>query len=62
MAMEPIRLTTEQRVELDGLEEQIVWIEAEIAKAEECGFDVAALKADGEKLKRQREAIYRVYG
>ena len=57
-----IRLTPEDRVRIEGLDAHLVALEREIKKAEECEFDVVQMKADVEKLKRQREAILRVYG
>lgn len=57
----PTKLTPEDRVRFEKLDVWIVWLESEIKKAEECEFDVADMKKDVEKIKRQREAVLRVY-
>lgn len=62
MALPEIKLTPEARAKLETLEADIVAMEREIKKAEECEIDVAELRADFEKAKRQRVALLRVYG
>ena len=62
MPIPEIRLTPEDRKRLEDLEADIVALERELRKAEECELDVAELRADFDKAKRQREAILRVYG
>lgn len=62
MAIPEIRLTPEDRKRLEELQADIVALERELRKAEECELDVAQLRADFDKAKRQREAILRIYG
>ena len=57
-----LRLTPENKVRIEGLDVHIVALEREIKKAEKCEFDVAEMKADVEKLKRQRLKILEIYG
>ncbi len=57
-----LRLTPEDKARIVALEAHLVSLDREIKKAEECEFDVADMKADVEKLKRQRDAILRIYG
>lgn len=57
-----LRLTPEDKAFIEALDAHLAAVERELKKAEECEFDVANMKADIEKLKRQREAILRVYG
>ena len=57
-----LRLTPEDKATIEALDANLVAAEREIKKAEECEFDVAEHRATYEKLKRQREAILRVYG
>ena len=62
MAIPEIKLKPDDRARLEALEADIVALERELKKAEECEFDVAQLRADFDKAKRQREAMLRVYG
>ena len=62
MAIEPIRLTPEDQKALEGLADDIAALEAEIARAERAGLDVAKLKEDLAKAKALREGILREYG
>jgi len=57
-----LRLTPEDKSTIEALDAHLAALDREIKKAEECEFDVADMKADVEKLTRQREAILRVYG
>ena len=56
-----IKLTPEDAAIIRAMDAHLAAAEREIKKAEECEFDVADLRADYEKIKRQREAILRVY-
>ena len=57
-----LRLTPEDKAIIEAMDAHLAAAERELKKAEECEFDVAQLRADYEKLKRQREKILRVYG
>lgn len=57
-----LKLTPEDKARMVALEAHLVAADRELKKAEECEFDVTDMKADVEKLKRQREAILRIYG
>jgi len=57
-----LKLTPEDKATIEAMDAHLVAAERELKKAEECEFDVAQLRADVDKLKRQREAILRVYG
>lgn len=61
MAIEPIKLTAEDRRTLEQLGPDIEALEAELAKAERAGIDVAKLKDDLAKAKTLREGILREY-
>jgi len=61
MAIEPIKLTIEDQRTLEDLGPDIAILEAEIAKAERAGLDVATLKDDLAKAKTLREGILREY-
>ena len=62
MAREKIMLTDEQRVKLDGLHEDIEWLQEEIRRAEYVGLDIADLKARFEKMKTVRVRMLEEYG
>jgi hypothetical protein len=62
MAIEPIRLTPEDRRTLEDLGPDIEALEAEIAKAERAGLDVTKLRADLKNAKALREGVLREYG
>jgi len=61
MAIEPIRLTPEDRRTLEELAPDIKVLESEIARAERAGIDVAKLKDDLAKAKSLHEGILREY-
>jgi len=62
MAIEPIRLSPEDRRALEELGPDIEALEAEIDRAERAGLDVAKLREDLDKAKTLREGILREYG
>jgi len=62
MAMEPIKLSPQDRRLLEGLKGDIEVLDNEIAKAERAGIDVTQLKNDLAKAKTLREGILREYG
>ena len=62
MAIEPIRLTPEDRRTLERLQPDIKALEVEIARAERAGLDVTGLKADLAKAKALLEGVLREYG
>lgn len=62
MAIEPIRLSPEDRRTLEALGPDIETLEAEIAKAERAGLDVTRLRDDLNKAKSLREGVLREYG
>jgi hypothetical protein len=62
MAIEPIKLSPEDRQTLESLGPDIEAIEKEIVKAERAGLDVTKLKADLDKAKSLREGVLREYG
>ena len=57
-----LRLTPEDKTRIEALDAHLVALDREIKKAEYCEFDVADMKADAAKLKRQREKILETYG
>lgn len=59
---EKIQLTREQQIQLESLDEQIDWIESEIARAQIVGIDVTELKASFEEARRVRQALLNEYG
>jgi len=61
MAIDPIRLTTEDRQTLENLKPDIEALEAEIARAERAGIDVTKPKNDLVKAKALLEGILREY-
>lgn len=61
MAIEPIKLTTEDQRTLEQLKPDIGALEAEIAKAERAGLDVTTAKSDLAKAKALLEGILREY-
>ena len=61
MAIEPIKLTVEDRRTLEDLKPDIAILEAELAKAERAGLDVATIKSDLAKAKTLLEGILREY-
>jgi len=61
MAIEPIRLSPEDRRTLEELGPDIEVLEKEIARAERAGLDVTKLKDDLAKSKTLREGILREY-
>lgn len=62
MAMEPIKLSPQDRRLLEGLKGDLEVLDNEIAKAERAGIDVTQLKNDLAKAKTLREGILREYG
>lgn len=62
MAIEPIKLTSEDQRTLEQLRPDIATLEAEIAKAERAGLDVTGLKSDLAKAKSLLEGVLREYG
>jgi len=62
MAIEPIRLSPEDRRALEELGPDIEALEAEIDRAERAGLDVTKLREDLDKAKTLREGILREYG
>lgn len=62
MAIEPIKLSPEDRRTLEELGPDIEALEAEIARAERAGIDVIKLKDDLNKAKVLRAGILREYG
>lgn len=61
MAIEPIKLSPEDRRILEDLGPDIEALEAEIARAERAGLDVAKLKDDLSKAKALLKGILREY-
>jgi len=61
MAIEPIKLSPEDRRTLEELGPDIEALEREIARAERAGLDVTTLRADLDKAKTLREGILREY-
>lgn len=61
MAIEPIKLTSEDQRTLEHLQPDIVALEAEIARAERAGLDVTKLKDDLAKAKTLLEGVLREY-
>lgn len=61
MAIEPIKLSSEDQRTLEKLKPDIEVLEAEIARAERAGLDVTALKADLAKAKTLLEGVLREY-
>jgi len=61
MAIEPIKLTAEDRRTLEQLGPDIEALEREIARAERAGLDVTTIKDDLAKAKALREGILREY-
>jgi len=61
MAIEPIKLTTEDRRTLEQLGPDIEALERELARAERAGLDVTRLKDDLAKAKTLREGVLREY-
>ena len=56
-----LKLTPENRARIEALDAHLVALDREIKKAEYCEFDVADMKADVEKLRRQRKKILETY-
>ena len=61
MAIEPIKLSPEDRRTLEELGPDMETLEAEVARAERAGLDVGTLKDDLAKAKTLREGILREY-
>lgn len=61
MAIEPIKLTSEDQQTLERLGPDIVALENELAKAKRAGIDVTKLEDDLAKAKALREGILREY-
>lgn len=62
MAKEKIMLTQEQKTRLEGLTEDIAWLQEEIRRAEYVGLDIGDLKARFEKMKTVRLRMLEEYG
>jgi len=62
MAREKIMLTAEQKSKLEGLTDDIAWLQTEIGRAEYVGLDVTDLKARFEKMKTVRVRMLEEYG
>jgi len=62
MAREKIMLTAEQKTKLEGLTDDIEWLNVEIGRADYVGLDVADLKARFEKMKTTRLRMLEEYG
>jgi len=62
MAREKIMLTAEQVTKLEGLTDDIEWLQTEISRAEYVGLDVVDLKARFEKMKTVRLRMLEEYG
>ncbi len=58
---ERIYLTAEQKGKLEGLTDDIGWLQEEIQRAEFVGIDVTELKARFDKMKSIRERMLTEY-
>ena len=56
-----IYLTDDQRIKLEGLTDDIEWLQEEIQRAEFVGIDVTELKARFDKMKSIRERMLQEY-
>jgi len=62
MAIEPIKLSPDDRRALENIGPDIAALEAELNKAERAGLDVTRLREDLAKAKALREGVLREYG
>lgn len=58
---ERIYLTADQKLKLEGLTDDIDWLQDEISRAEFVGIDITELKARFEKMKSIRERMLTEY-
>lgn len=56
-----IYLTADQKLKLEGLSDDIEWLQDEVQRAEFVGIDVTELKARFDKMKSIRERMLTEY-
>lgn len=62
MAIQPIKLTPEDKKRLEDLEPDLTALEEELIKAERAGLDISTVRSDFDKAKKLRDGILREYG